>query len=110
MSVAGAACSVSAILCDVPPPGAGLVTEKLSLPPVASKAAGTTTVSCVLLTKVVGSAVVPAVTTDEARKFVPVIVNVVSAAPAVSTPGKMVVSVGAGLPTRICDDAAAVVA
>lgn len=52
------------------------------MPTGARMAAGTTAVSSVALTKVVVSVVVPAITTEDALKFVPVKVKIVSGEPA----------------------------
>lgn len=82
VSWAGGWRSVTEALCDAPPPGVGFETEKLNVPAEAKRAAGATAVSSVALTKVVVNVLVPAVTTVEELKFVPVRVNVVSGEPA----------------------------
>ena len=82
VSFAAGCLRVTEMACELPPPGAGLLTEKLRAPTGARVAAGTTAVSWVLLTNVVVSEVVPTMTTDDDMKLVPVRVNVVSAVPA----------------------------
>jgi hypothetical protein len=69
------------MLCELPPPGAGFETVKLKVPAEARSDAGATAVSCVALTKVVVSADVPPITTEDEMKLVPVKVKVVSGEP-----------------------------
>jgi polyribonucleotide nucleotidyltransferase len=72
---------VTETLCETPPV-AGFETAKLKVPTGARRAAGAVAVSWVALTKVVVSVVVPALTTEDELKFVPVRVKVVSGEPA----------------------------
>ena len=81
-SVADGWLSVTGIVCELPPPGAGFKTATLKVPTGVRSAAGADAVSCVALTKVVASRVVPAMTTEDELKFVPVRVKTVSGEPA----------------------------
>ena len=81
-SIAGGWLRVTGIVCELPPPGAGFKTATLKVPADARSAAGADAVSSVALTKVVASRVVPAMTTEDELKFVPVRVNTVSGEPA----------------------------
>jgi hypothetical protein len=79
---------------EVPPPGAGLVTDTAGVPVEAMLAAGMAAVNCVELTKVVVGADPPKLTVDAATKFVPLIVSVKAAPPATVVFGEIVVIVG----------------
>jgi hypothetical protein len=72
----------------------GVRTVRGSQPRDAILAAGITAVNCVLLTWVVGRAVVPIMATLVEKKFVPVMVMVVSAEPAMMLLGLVLVIVG----------------
>ena len=85
---------------EVPPPGAGLLTETLIVPPVAMSVAGTATTIVVAVIEVGTKPVnVPKVTVAPAPKFVPVIVSVKAPPPAVALAGESCVMVGTGLST-----------
>lgn len=74
---------------DVPPPGVGLVTETLMLAPVKMSAAGIVTVSCVGVTEAGVSGPDDAnVTVVSGPKFVPVMVSVNAAPPAIALVGE----------------------
>lgn len=88
---------VNVMPVEVPPPGAGFVTVTDAVPAVAKSASGTTAVKDVALTNVVVSGVPFQFTTDVPTKFVPVIVSVDPAAPAVTDVCESDVRVGAGL-------------
>jgi len=81
---------------EVPPPGAGLLTVTAAVPTMAMAAAGMAAVNCVALTNVVLRAVPPKLTTEAATKFVPLIISVKAALPAVALVGEIVVIVGGG--------------
>ncbi len=66
---------------EVPPPGAGLATVTPALPSSARSDAATAAVSCVALTKVVGTAVPCHCTTELLRKLLPLTVKVKAAPP-----------------------------
>src|SRR5271156_403207 len=72
------------------------VTVTAAVPVEASRAAGTTAVSCVALTKVVASGVALKFTTEVEVKFAPVAVIVVLPAPVVAPTGEIAVSTTAG--------------
>jgi hypothetical protein len=82
---------------DVPPPGAGLVTDTVVVPAVAISAAVIAAVTFVALTKVVVLAAPLNFTTDVDTKPVPLTVRVKAAPPAVALFGEREVAVGAGL-------------
>lgn len=82
---------------DVPPPGAGLVTVTAAVPVEVMAVAGIAAVSCVALTNVVVRDVPPKVTAEAAVKFVPLIVSVKAAPPAMALFGEIVLIVGARL-------------
>lgn len=91
---------VNVWVADAPPPGAGFVTSTGRPAAVdAVSAAGTTTVSSVELTKVVGSVLPANVATDAGMKPVPFSVSGLIDAPAAACVGVMEVSVGAGFAT-----------
>jgi hypothetical protein len=87
---------VKVIALEVPPPGAGLVTVTAGVPVEAMLAAGMAAVNCVELTKVVASADPPKFSIEDATKFVPLIVSVKAAPPAMALFGEIVVIVGMG--------------
>ena len=91
---------------EVPPPGAGVVTDTARLPAFANCAAGTTAVNTVGFTNSVASAVPPNCTTDWAQKPVPVTVSVVFPLPSLTVAGEMVLTTGAGftMVTDACAD------
>lgn len=83
---------------DVPPPGVGLKTVTLALPPVATSAAVILAVSCVLLPPNEVVRLLPFHrTTEFAKKLVPVTVSVKALLPATTVLGARVVRVGDGL-------------
>jgi hypothetical protein len=85
---------------DVPPPGAGFVTETGNVPAVATSVLVREIVSWVLLTKVVVR-LEPLKLTDEVlKKPVPLIVSVCAPAPTRTELGKREVMAGTGLPTE----------
>jgi hypothetical protein len=91
---------VNGIALEVPPPGAGLVTETLMLAPVAMSAVGIVTAICVAVTEVgVSGPNDPNVTVAPVPKFVPVIVSVKAPPPEVALAGESWVMVGTGLST-----------
>jgi hypothetical protein len=81
-----------------PPPGLGFVTNTIGVPAAAMALAGMETMICVAVTEVGTSpALVPKVTFELLMKFVPLIVSVNAAPPAVALVGEIVVTVGTGL-------------
>jgi hypothetical protein len=87
-------------VAEVPPPGAGLLTETLMLAAVAMSAAGIVTAIWVAVTEVgVSGPNDPNVTVAPATKFVPVIVSVKAPPPALALAGESCVMVGTGLST-----------
>src|SRR5260370_3680020 len=64
-----------------PPPGAGFVTVTFTMPEVATSLAGTVAVTCVVLTRVVVSALLLKLITDVETKFVPVTISINGAPP-----------------------------
>ena len=92
--------TVNAIRVDGPPPGRGFETSIGTVPDAASDACGTTAVSCVLLTNVVGRTAVPKSAVEPDTKPVPVIVTDVAAAPMSAALGAIDVSVATGLLTE----------
>jgi hypothetical protein len=91
---------------EVPPPGAGVVTDTARLPAFANCAAGATAVNTVGFTNSVASAVPPNCTTDWAQKPVPVTISVVFPLPWLTVAGEMVLTTGAGftMVTDACAD------
>src|SRR5262249_60476021 len=88
---------------EVPPPGAGLVTVTDAVPAFAILAAGTVTVSCVLLTKRVLFRAVPfQLTAEPLTKFVPLTVKLNCDPPAVALLGERLLMFGSGLLTVKC--------
>ncbi len=79
---------------DVPPPGLGFTTVTDTVPAVATREAGTVTVSCVEEEDVGVRLVPPKLTTEPETKLVPVTVNVKSMLPAVTQFGLIEVVVG----------------
>jgi len=88
---------VKFIALEMPPPCAALVTVTVSVPVEAMAAAGMAAVNCVALTNVVLRTVPPKLTIEAATKFVPLIVSVKPAPPAMALLGEIVVIVGVGL-------------
>lgn len=88
--------TVKATEFDVPPPGVGLVTVKLKVPPVAMSEAGIAAVSCVALIKVVARVFPLNFTVELLTKFVPFTAKVNAPPPAVALVGERVVMVGTG--------------
>jgi hypothetical protein len=84
---------------DVPPPGVGLKTVTVVVPPVATSDAETAAVNCVALTNVVVSEVVFHLTTEALTKLVPLTVSVNAAPPVIAEVGESVVMVGTGWST-----------
>jgi hypothetical protein len=98
VSVGAGFLMAKAELAEVPPPGAGLLTETLMLAAAAMSAAGIVTAICVAVTEVgVNGPNDPNVTVAPATKFVPVIVSVNGPPPAVTLVGENEVTVGNGL-------------
>jgi hypothetical protein len=83
---------VNVVSADVAPE---VVTVTFAEPEVAIRLAGTAAVSCVALTYVVVSAVLPHCTVEPETKFVPLTVSVNAAPPAVVEAGERLVMVGA---------------
>src|SRR5262245_1420831 len=83
-------------LFELPPPGVGLFTLTLAVPAVAISLARMAAVSCVALTKVVVRKPPFHHTVESLMKFVPLIVNVNAAPPAVAELGLRLVIVGTG--------------
>jgi hypothetical protein len=81
---------------DVPPPGAGLKTVIAGVPALTISAAVIEAVNWVLLTKVVVRLLPLKRTTEPAKKFVPLTVNVKLVPPAKTLAGDSVVVVGTG--------------
>lgn len=84
---------------DTPPPGAGLTTVMVAAPAFARSAATTLIVSWVAETKVVARSAPLNFTCAPFTKFVPAIVKVKSAPPAVAVAGVKLVRLGVGLLT-----------
>ena len=82
---------------ELPPPGVVLKTVIAAVPAVATNAAPTGAVNCVLLIKVVVKATPFHLMTELFIKFVPLAVTVNAAAPAVTETGKMDNKEGTGL-------------
>ena len=89
---------VKLLAVEVLPPGAGLVTVTLTVPPLERSAAGTATVSCVALAKVVVSVLPLKLTVEVETKPEPFTVRV-KAAPAGACSGERLPISGAGLLT-----------
>jgi hypothetical protein len=88
---------VNARPLDVPPPGAGLKTVTIAVPPAAMSAAVIAACKLVLDANVVGRALPFHCTTEDDRKLVPVTVNVNAVPPAVAEFAFKDAIVGAGL-------------
>jgi hypothetical protein len=82
---------------EVPLSGAGLVTVTASVPVEATLEAGMAAVNCVELTNVATGVDPAKLTIEAATKFVPLIVSVKAAPPAMLLFGEIVVIVGVGL-------------
>ena len=82
---------------DVPPPGPGFTTVIDAVPAVATREAGTVTVSCVEEEDVGVRLVPPNLTTEPETKLVPVTVKVKLALPGMTQFGLIEVVVGTGL-------------
>jgi len=93
----GANCTVNDTLLDVPPPGVGLATVTVAVPPLAMSVPSIAACKLVLERNVVGRELPFHRTVDEETKFVPVIVNVKAGLPSSSTFGLSDVTVGIGL-------------
>jgi hypothetical protein len=89
---------VKLLAVEVLPPGAGLATETLTVPPLEMSAAGMATVSCVALPKVVVSVLPLKVTVVVETKPEPFTVRV-KAVPAGACSGERLPICGAGLLT-----------
>jgi hypothetical protein len=88
---------------EVPPPGDGLTTVTLIVPPVAMSVAAIAAVSCVLLTKVVVRLDPFHCTVELETKFVPLTVSVNAAPPALAIAGLRLDIDGTGLFTvKVC--------
>jgi hypothetical protein len=84
---------------EAPPPGAGLLTMTANDPAVAISGAVTAIVTCVALTNVTVLAALLNVPVAPLTKFVPLMVRVKAAPPAVALVGENDVIVGTGLLT-----------
>jgi hypothetical protein len=84
---------------EAPPPGDGLVTVTLKLPPVAISDARIAAVTWVALTKVVARVLPLKLTVELLRKLAPFTVKVKPTPPAVALDGEMLVMAGTGLLT-----------
>ncbi len=84
---------------EVPPPGVGFATVTCTVAPLLMEFAATEACSCVLLTKVVVSAVPFHITTDEDTKPEPFTVRVVAEVPAARDVGEVEDTTGAGFTT-----------
>ena len=82
--ITGVLAIVNVCAFDVPPPGLGFTTVTDTVPAVATREAGTVTVSCVEEEDVGVRLVPPKLTTEPETKLVPVTVNVKSMLPAVT--------------------------
>jgi len=82
---------------DVPPPGVGVETVTEAVPALLRSLAGTTAVSCVLLTYVVDRAAPFQFTVELLRKFVPVTVSGKASLPARALVGLILLRTGFGL-------------
>src|SRR5437762_837502 len=91
--------TVSVAAPDVPPPGAGVKTVTLCVPPLARSVAGSAAVSCVVDTKLVVRGTPLTCTTAPDTNLVPVTVSVNAALPAATLAGISAVIVGTGLAT-----------
>jgi len=92
--ITGVLAIVNVCAFDVPPPGLGFTTVTDTVPAVATREAGTVTVSCVEEEDVGVRLVPPKLTTEPETKLVPVTVNVKSMLPAVTQFGLIEVVVG----------------
>ena len=93
---------VNACPAEVPPPGAGLSTVTVTVPPSRRSLAGIDAVSCVVLTNVVARLAPFQRTTDVDTKPLPFSVSVNVAPPAVVLDGASDASEGAGLSNWSC--------
>jgi hypothetical protein len=91
--IAGAAALIVNVAPDDVPPE--LVTVTVAVPGVAIRPGGTSALSCVALTKLLASEVVPHCTVVPESKFAPLMVRVNSAPPAVAEEGERLEIVGA---------------
>jgi hypothetical protein len=82
---------------EAPPPGEGFVTTTANAPAVVWSPAVSEIVNCVELMKVALWAALLYVTVELERKFVPLMVSVSAAAPAVAEDGERLVMLGTGL-------------
>jgi hypothetical protein len=95
--ITGVLAIVNVCALDVPPPGVGFTTVIDAVPAVATREAGTVTVSCVEEEDVGVRLVPPNLTTELETNLVPVTVNVKSVLPAATQFGLIEVVVGTGL-------------
>src|SRR5689334_17169731 len=96
LSVGAGLLMVNVWATEVPPPGAGLKTVTCAVPAVATSAAVTCAVNCVLLVYVVGRALPFHWTTEALMKFVPFTVSVSVPLPATTLVGARELTVGTG--------------
>lgn len=82
---------------EFPPPGLGLETRTLATPAIPTRLAGIAAVSCVALTKVVGSRVPPKETWEPETKLVPFTVSVSAPLFWITKTGDIDEMVGSGL-------------
>src|SRR6266702_2829669 len=87
--VGGGSEALKAMLVELPPPGAGLITETKKAPAVATSAAKTADDSCVELTNVAGLDVAPNNMLAPLTKFVPFTVRVKLPLPACTDMGEI---------------------
>jgi hypothetical protein len=85
---------VKFLALEVPAAGAGLITVTASIPAEEMLVAGIAAVNCMELTNVVTGADPPKTTVEPAVKFVPLIVSVKDASPAIAVSGEIVLIVG----------------
>ena len=95
--ITGVAAIVNVCALDVPPPGPGFTTVIDAVPAMATREAGTVTVSCVEEEDVGVRLVPPNITTEPETKLVPVTVKVKLALPGLTQFGLIEVVVGTGL-------------
>jgi len=91
--------TVKLAMFDVPPPGAGFVTETGYVPAVARSAVVSPIVSCVPLTNVDVRVEPLKLTVEEFKKLLPLMVRACAGEPTVIELGESEVTAGTGLPT-----------
>jgi len=96
--VGGGKKTLKAMLVELPPPGAGLMTETGKIPALTRSLAEIAAASCVELTNVVGLGAAPNKTLAPLTKFVPLTVSVKLPLPVCSDAGKIDETVGRELP------------